>query len=177
MIKYKKYQNKNEKLESAYGKWFARPVHELMEFDEFISHLATHHCSFSEGTIRGVIVEMENCLREMLLDGKAVRFDELGIFRLGISTEGEADKKDLTASSIKAVRLNLYLGKRFRAADLFRDARFKEADIYTAGFELPDDGEDPVSEGGNSGGSGNGSGNTNTDPNTPTEDIPGEDRP
>ena len=71
MIKYKKYQNNNKKS-TSYGKWYGRAVHELMEFDEFVEHMAHHHCVYSEGTIRGVLIEMEVCLREMLLEGKAV---------------------------------------------------------------------------------------------------------
>ena len=72
MIKYKKYKMKNT-ASRVYGMWFARAVHELMEFDEFIEHMAKHHCVFSEATIRGVLIEMEICLRELLLEGKAVR--------------------------------------------------------------------------------------------------------
>ena len=72
MIKYKKYQNKTEQS-ASYGKWYGRAVHELMEFDEFIEHMAKHHCVYSEGTLRGVLIEMEICLRELLLEGKAVR--------------------------------------------------------------------------------------------------------
>ena len=129
MIKYKKYKNKNLKS-VAYGKWFGRAVRELMEFDEFIEHMAKHHCVFSEATIRGVLIEMEICLREQLLEGKAVRLDDLGIFALGLETRGETSSEKFTADSIKAVHMNLYLGKRFRARNLFADAKFKEADKY-----------------------------------------------
>jgi len=129
MLKYKKYQNKNTSS-SAYGKWYGRLVHELLEFDEFIEHMANHHCVFSEATIRGVLIEMETCLRELLLEGKAVRIDELGIFALGVKTNGELTADKFTADSIKGVNVNLFLGKRFRARNLFADARFKEADKY-----------------------------------------------
>ena len=129
MIKYKKYQNRNEESR-AYKKWFGRAVHELMEFDEFVEHMANHHCVYSEGTIRGVLIEMEICLREMLLEGKAVRFDDLGIFRIGLQTRGADASSDFTADNIKGIRMNLYLGKRFRAAQLFKDAKFREADLY-----------------------------------------------
>jgi len=129
MIKYKKYQNNNQ-YSTVYSKWFGRAVHELMEFDEFITHMANHHCVFSEGTIRGVLIEMEICLREMLLEGKAVRLDDLGIFALGISSKGEDTAEKFTSDSIKGVNMNLYLGKRFRAKQLMADARFKEADKY-----------------------------------------------
>lgn len=145
MIKYKKYKNTNAKS-LCFGKWYGRAVHELMEFDDFVEHMAQHHCVYSEGTIRGVLIEMEVCLREMLLEGKAVRFDDLGIFRLGLETAGEATSDKFTAANIKGVRMNLYLGKRFRAAQLFKDAKFREADLYIGnGSYVPDeDDEDAV---------------------------------
>ena len=129
MIKFKKYKN-NNRFSKAYNKWYARAVHEVMEFDEFIEHMATHHCVFSEATIRGVLIEMEVCLREMLLEGRAVRLDQLGIFAIGISSKGEETSDKFTADSIKGVNMNLYLGKRFRARNLLADAKFREADKY-----------------------------------------------
>ena len=155
MIKYKKYQNKNVSSK-AYGKWYGRAVHELMEFDEFIEHMAKHHCVFSEATIRGVLIEMEICLREMLLEGRAVRLDDLGIFTLGMSTNGELTSDKFTADSIKSVCVNLFLGKRFRARDLFADAKFKEADKYVGDGNYYDgDGESAnVTDGGSTPGNG-----------------------
>lgn len=148
MIHYKKYKNINPSS-SCYGKWYGRAVHELMEFDEFVEHMAKHHCVYSEGTIRGVLIEMEICLREMLLEGKAVRFDDLGIFRVGLETAGKSSSADFTADDIKAVRLNLHLGKRFYARNLKADAKFKEADKYIGNGNYYDyaDGEDsPIVE-------------------------------
>ena len=153
MLKYKKYQNKNTRS-SAYCKWYGRLVHELLEFDEFIEHMANHHCVFSEATIRGVLIEMETCLRELLLEGKAVRIDELGIFALGVKTNGELTADKFTADSIKGVNVNLFLGKRFRARNLFADARFKEADKYIGdGNYYEPDGETANTTGNNPSGS------------------------
>ena len=161
MIKYKKYQNKNEQS-ASYGKWYGRAVHELMEFDEFIEHMAKHHCVYSEGTLRGVLIEMEICLRELLLEGKAVRLDDLGIFTLSISNKkgGAAKSEDYTASLINGVRLGLHLGKRFRAAQLFKEAKFREADKYIGDgnyYEPDPDDEDPTTEEPAGGGQGSGS--------------------
>lgn len=176
MIKYKKYQNKNE-LSAAYNKWYARAVHEMMEFDEFIEHMAKHHCVFSEATIRGVIIEMEICLREQLLEGRAVRLDDLGIFTLGMITQGAPTADKFTANCIKGVGVNLYLGKRFRARNLFADAKFKEADKYIGdgNYSPEDDGEnaavdgDPDNQGGgtqNSGSQSQGGSQNSTPANT-----------
>lgn len=140
MIRFKKYQNKNEDSK-VYGKWFCRAAHQRMSFAEFIKHMANHHCVYSEGTIRGVLLEMEDCLREQLLEGRAVDFDELGTFRLGVNNKrgGAATAAECSARQIEGVHMNLYLGKRFRADQLFKEASFGEAEIY-AGFE--DDEED-----------------------------------
>ena len=150
MIKYKKYQNKS-KDSKVFGKWFGRAVHEIVEFDEFIEHMAKHHCVYSEGTLRGVLIEMEVCLRELLLDGKAVRMDDLGIFALSIANKrGGADKaEDYTPNMIDSVRMNLYLGKRFRAKQLYKDAKFREADKYVGDgnyYEPGADSENGASE-------------------------------
>jgi hypothetical protein len=130
-----------------------------MEFDEFVEHMAKHHCVYSEGTIKGVLIEMECCLREMLLEGKSVRFDELGIFSLGIinAAGGAATPADFNISkNLDGVRMNLYLGKRFLARNLYEDATFKEAKQYDVDSSKPEpSGEQPTN-------------------NTPSGDVPGE---
>lgn len=141
-----------------FGKWFGRAVHEMVEFDEFIEHMAKHHCVYSEGTLRGVLIEMEVCLRELLLEGKAVRMDDLGIFALSIANKkgGAAKPEEFTASLIDGVRMNLYLGKRFRAKSLYRDAKFKEADKYVGDgnyYEPDPDAENGATDQPSSGGS------------------------
>ena len=125
------------------GQWYARMVSELVEFDEFIKHMANHHCAFSEATIRGVLIEMETCLRELLLEGKAVRLDELGIFRIGATSCGSATAKECTAENIQGLHINWYLGKRFRAANLLAEAKIREAGKYAV-----DDGVETESEDG-----------------------------
>lgn len=142
MIRYKKYRNQN-KGSNIYGKWFGRAAHEPVSFEEFITHMANHHCVFSEATIRGVLIEAETCLRELLLEGRAVKYGDLGIFRIGLATEGAATASAFTANNVKGVRLNLYLGRRFRAAGLYKDAQFSEVGKY-AGFD--DAEENPAME-------------------------------
>jgi predicted histone-like DNA-binding protein len=166
MIRYKKY--KSNQTGVTKNKWYGRAVTELMEFEEFVKHMANHHCVFGESTIRGVLIEMQICMRELLLEGKAVRLDDLGIFRIGLETSAATTAKEFTADNIKAVRLNLYLGKRFRAADLYKDAKFREAGKYDGGG---DDGGETAgthdegnnTNGGNSSGDGDTSGGNMSD--------------
>lgn len=158
MIRYKKFKN-NNRTSASYNKWYGRAVTELMEFEEFVKHMANHHCVFGESTIRGVLIEMQICMRELLLEGKAVRLDDLGIFRIGLETSAATTAKEFTTDNIKAVRLNLYLGKRFRAADLYKDAKFREAGKYDGGGDDGGETADTHDEGGNTNGGDTSGGN------------------
>ena len=48
MIRYKKFKNNNQ-TSASYNKWYGRAVTELMEFEEFVKHMANHHCVFEIG--------------------------------------------------------------------------------------------------------------------------------
>lgn len=163
-MRYKLYQNKNRKS-LAYGKWYARGLHEVMTFAEFVKHMAEHHCVYSEATIRGVLLEMEICLREQLLEGKAVYFDELGIFKLGLQSRGVASPAEFNVRThVPAVRMNLFLGARFRAKDLRRDVKLVETDVNTVTYDDDEPSGENATQAGNtsapSGDSGSGSGNS-----------------
>lgn len=94
--------------------------------------------------VQAVFTDTMNCLRELLLLGKAVRLGDMGIFSLGAITEGTETAKDIDkehktgfhVANIKGLRVNWYLGKKFNAQDLFDKATFKEATAYT-----PDEGD------------------------------------
>lgn len=90
-----------------------------------------------------IFIEMENCLRELLLEGKAVRMDELGIFKIGLRTKPADTADDFNArDNVVGCRMNLYLGKRFKAVDLYKDLKIREADFYSIDEDA--EGEDAV---------------------------------
>ena len=85
-LKYRLYQNNNEKSATK-GKWYARAVQDrTMEFEDFVQHMADHNTNFSRGTINGVLMDMLDCLKHLVLDGKSVRLGELGLISVGITT-------------------------------------------------------------------------------------------
>ena len=132
MIQFKIRQIKGSKMPSN-GKYYAHATHETLEFKDFIAHMAGHHCAFSEATIQGVLIEAFTCLRELVLEGKAVRFGDLGLLSIGLKTKVSDKAEDFsTVNNIKSVRMNLRLGTRFRADQLLRDAKFAEMGSYTA---------------------------------------------
>ena len=138
MLRFRIYKNQISGNKGE-GLYYGKLTHETMTFDEFIKHLAGHNASFTEGTFYAVLTDTMNCLRELLLLGKAVRLGDMGIFSLGAVTEGTETVKDIDKEhrtgfhvvNIKGLRVNWYLGKKFNAKQLFNDATFKEAGPYS----------------------------------------------
>ena len=88
MILYILRQNKNQ-TSLAYGKFFAYPViEETINLDALAEHMANHNTPFSKGAIKGMLTDMVNCIKELLLEGKTVKIDDLAIFSLGIRNFG-----------------------------------------------------------------------------------------
>lgn len=88
MLHYKVYQNKS-KGNKAYGKWFARAtVNQTIDLEKLAEHMANHNTPYSKGAIYGVLTDMVNCIRELVLDGNAVKIPNLAIFSAGLTTKG-----------------------------------------------------------------------------------------
>ena len=70
MIRYKIYQNQQKKGLNA-GKWFARAVSdETFDLAKLAEHMSKHNSPYSGGVIKGVLSDMVDCIKELLLDGK-----------------------------------------------------------------------------------------------------------
>ena len=76
MIRYKIYQNQQKKGLNA-GKWFARAVSdETFDLAKLAEHMSKHNSPYSGGVIKGVLSDMVDCIKELLLDGKRVKIDD-----------------------------------------------------------------------------------------------------
>ena len=107
MIKYVLKQNKNKKSNS-FGKYYAYPViEETVGLDELADHMALHNTPFSKGVILGLLTDMVDCIKELLLEGKNVKMPDLAIFSLGIkNAEGAEKEEEFTVSkNIMGVKL------------------------------------------------------------------------
>ena len=93
MAKYRLHQNNNQKSD-GYQKYYARKASQgLVELNALIQHMAGHNTTYSEGTIAGVLKDMVKCVRELAYEGKSVKIDNLGIFRVSMKSKGVADPK------------------------------------------------------------------------------------
>ena len=83
----------NIKSSSSYGKYFAKAVSqgdvEIKDICEEISR----NSSFSEGTVVGVVTELQDLLKEKLRDGYTVVLPGIGRFSLRVESIGVDDPK------------------------------------------------------------------------------------
>ena len=68
--------------------WFARAmVTQTIDLEQLAEHMANHNTPYSKGAILGVLTDMVNCIRELVLDGNAVKIPNLAIFSAGLTTK------------------------------------------------------------------------------------------
>ena len=132
MLKYKLYQD-NRDGSSTKGKWYARvAVDETIDLDGLAKHMAAHHSPYSEGLITGILKDMIACIRELALDGKAVKIPDLAIFSLGIKTKPADSPENFTPQkNVESVRLRSRATGIFTRPQLGLVAKMKEKDTYS----------------------------------------------
>lgn len=152
MIRYKKYQMTGENSPLK-GLWYARPViEETYDTERLAKHMANHNTPYSAGVIKGVLTDMISCIKELILDGKNVKLDDLAIFSVGIvSRKGAASAADFTlADNVKGLKLRARATGELSNAQINLEGQMKEAAFYNP------DGGTTEGGGGNPGGGSDG---------------------
>lgn len=126
-IKYRLYQNNNRKS-PCYEKFYGRAVHdEMISLEQLAEHMSDHNTPYSKGTIHGVLQDMVTCIRELLLDSKKVKLDNLAIFSLGLKSTGvDAIDQYNPAQNIVGAHINAQGTGNFSKRQLDISARFKQ---------------------------------------------------
>ena len=153
-IKYRKVKRTPQTGENA-GKelWYATVVTDReMNFEEFVDHISSHNSPYSRGTVHGVMMDMLDCLKELILDGKSVRLGDLGLFSIGMSSRGEVSRDKVTSASVEGIHLLVKNTKNWSNSELKKLCKITAYDAR--GGEETD--------GGTTGGGTNGGGGDNT---------------
>ena len=112
------------------GKWFAKNVvEETFDLDDLAEHMSNHNSPYSKGVIKGLLTDMIQCIKELLLEGKNVKIDDLAIFSLGIKNKVMADtEEDFTVSkNISGVKLKARATGELMSKSLNLEATLKKA--------------------------------------------------
>ena len=153
MIRIVLYQNTNQKIAEAYGKWFPRVVSdETIGLEELAAHMASHNTPYSKGAILGMLTDAAACTKELLLLGKNVKFADIAIFSLGLKVKGGAlTKEDFNvAKYISGLKLRARATGELKTENL--DTSIKLINLAAPATENPgnpdDTGKDNPSGGG-----------------------------
>ena len=171
-IKYRKVKRTPQTGENA-GKelWYATVVTDReMNFEEFVDHISSHNSPYSRGTVHGVMMDMLDCLKELILDGKSVRLGDLGLFSIGMSSRGEVSRDKVTSASVEGIHLLVKNTKNWSNSELKKLCKITAYDSYGAeetdgGGTNPGGGSGDTSQGGTGsqgGGTSGGTGSENT---------------
>lgn len=168
MIRYYLYQWQAKG--DLQGLWFARAAcDEILNLEALSKHMHSHNCPYSEGTILGVLRDAVMCTKELLLEGKKVKFDNLALFSVGIKGTGVVNQADYSVQkNIEGLRLLARATGNLSTSRLFIDSQLKEVKYYSEGTiidDTPTDGGDGggSSSGGSSSGGGSSDSGSDTD--------------
>lgn len=168
MIQVVLKQNKNKKMPNAYGLYYAYPVvNETYDLDKLAEHMSSHNTPFSKGAIKGMLTDAVNCIRELNLQGIAVKINDLAIFSLGIKNKMGAKSigEWSAAKNIAGVKSRARATGNLISASLNLDATIKRVDKgVTVTGGVTDGGG--TAGGGTNGGGSNPSGGSSTGDNT-----------
>ena len=159
-IKYRKVKRTPQTGENA-GKelWYATVVTDReMNFEEFVDHISSHNSPYSRGTVHGVMMDMLDCLKELILDGKSVRLGDLGLFSIGMSSHGEVSRDKVSAASVEGIHLLVKTTKTWSNNELKKLCKIT---AYDARGGEEDGGAENTPGGGTVGGGTNGGGSGN----------------
>lgn len=164
MIRIVLYQNTNQKIAEACGKWFPRVVSdETIGLEELAAHMASHNTPYSKGAILGMLTDAAACTKELLLLGKNVKFADIAIFSLGLKVKGGAPTKEdfNVAKYILGLKLRARATGELKTENL--DTTIKLINLAAPATENPGNPDDTGKDNPSGGGSQTEGGGGNTD--------------
>ena len=108
-------------------------IEDTINLDALAEHMANHNTPFSKGAIKGMLTDMVNCIKELLLEGKNVKIEDLAIFSLGIKNRGGANSASefSVTQHIKGVKFRARATGELVAKNLNLEATLKKASATT----------------------------------------------
>ena len=112
--------------------YYARAFHdETISLAQLAEHMSTHNSPYSAGTIQGVLTDMVSCIRELCLQSKKVKLDNLAIFSIGLKGIGaDTYEKWNVQRNITGAHINALGTGNFSTRDLKNTVTYQEVDEY-----------------------------------------------
>ncbi len=139
---------KNSKNSDLDGKVYAKAVTtETLSFQDFINHVISHGSMYDRGTVHGVLIQMVDCMKELMLDSKKIWLGDLGVFYLSLRNKSAADLESFSiADNVIGVKVSFRanLGKTagLDSKTIRKEAKFINVLTLSEGKKKKEDGDD-----------------------------------
>ena len=135
ILKYKMVARVNPLNKLEEPKWYAKAAQDrTVDFEQLVTHMSEHNSPYSRGVIHGVLTDMLDCVKELVLDGKSVRLGDLGLFSVGLKSKGALNREMWSvASHLKGVTLNVRNTKTWSNRELRNSTTLQELTGYDDG--------------------------------------------
>ena len=98
-------KNTNDAIQGVLGKYYARVEYKgTIGIKELAAHMHQHNTAFSKGIVMGVLGDMVDCIKHLVLDGYTVKIDDLGIFKASVDANGLTLEKGAKISAGRGVQ-------------------------------------------------------------------------
>ena len=89
MLELNLTKNTNDTLPGTLGKYYARVEYkDTIGVDELARHMHQHNTVWSRGLVKGLLTDMVDCIKELVLEGNVVKIDDLGLFKATVEANG-----------------------------------------------------------------------------------------
>ena len=141
ILKYKMVTRRHPLNQNEQPLWYAKSVQDrTIDFEDLVTHMSEHNSPYSRGVIHGVLTDMLDCVKELVLDGKSVRLGDLGLFSVGLKTTGAKSRERWSVSThVQGVTLNVRNTKTWSNAELRKNTVLQELTPYDDGSDTPSD--------------------------------------
>ena len=104
--KVQKYRNTNE-LSKTFGKYYVRPVYDkaFITTAELADFIQTQ-CTVKRSDIKATLDELGSAFKHYFELGQKIKLDNIGIFKVGISSASADTEEGCTASLVRHCRVN-----------------------------------------------------------------------
>jgi predicted histone-like DNA-binding protein len=123
-VKFKTVQKGNPQSSAIPSKYYAQAVADgELTFEELTTIVASKSKLPFVDCYR-VLLHLEETMRNELQHGKVVRLGNIGSFQLGITSNGYAIEKQVTAATINNAKVNFRPGKGFK--EMLKELEYKK---------------------------------------------------
>ena len=123
-VKFKTVQKGNPQSTTTPSKYYAQAVADGELTFEELTTIVADKSKLSFVDCYRVLLHLEETITHELQHGKVVRLGNIGSFQLGITSNGYATEKQVTATTINNAKVNYRPGKGFK--EMLKDLVYKK---------------------------------------------------